>query len=152
MKLPAWLGKTTYILAYPAIRVAVWRSHRAYVVLLCNEQVLLTKNWMGLQRVWRLPGGGVHKTESSEVAAMRELHEELGVTVPRHELRKLNDVPLRASGGYTYDVFVWNLSSKPTKTSQRLEILETTWLDISLVNVRCSEHVLAASKLLSVVY
>lgn len=152
MRLPALLGRIAYILAYPAIRLAVWRSHRAYVLIVCDNDILLTKNWMGLQRIWRLPGGGVHRSEPSHIAAVRELHEELGLVAPPDELYTLNTAPLRAGGGYTYDVFVWRLDQKPATIAQRHEIFETTWQDIATVDGRCSEHVVAAARLLHMLY
>lgn len=41
------------------------------------------------QRGWALPGGGVHKCETPELAAVREIREELGIAIEIDDLRLL---------------------------------------------------------------
>ncbi len=50
-------------------------------------RVLLVKT--RYQRFWTLPGGGVHKRETPEDAAAREVREETGVHVDTADLRQL---------------------------------------------------------------
>lgn len=47
-----------------------------------NNQVLLIRNSYG-KKLWTLPGGGVHRNESIEAAAIREVREEVGILVPK---------------------------------------------------------------------
>lgn len=50
-----------------------------------NDQVLLVRP--RYQKRWTLPGGGVHKQETPEDAAAREVREETGVTIDPGDLR-----------------------------------------------------------------
>ncbi|MGX7151067.1 NUDIX hydrolase [Enterococcus ureasiticus] len=58
------------------------------VILNHNREFLVTqrhpKKQMGLY--WEIPGGAVESNEKSEVAAIRELHEEIGIAVEVSEL------------------------------------------------------------------
>jgi 8-oxo-dGTP pyrophosphatase MutT (NUDIX family) len=71
---------------------------------------LLTRRAAGLRahaRQWALPGGRIDRDESPERAALRELEEELGVTLPeRAVLGRLDDYPTR-SGFVITPVVVW---------------------------------------------
>ncbi len=53
-----------------------------------NNEVLLAQRPQGnmMEGAWEFPGGKVEKGESSEAALVRELHEELGITVAEKDL------------------------------------------------------------------
>lgn len=53
-----------------------------------NGQILLQKRPEGAQMggLWEFPGGKVDEGESPEMALVRELEEELGITVALHDL------------------------------------------------------------------
>jgi len=55
-------------------------TRRVRVVIIRGDKILLVKNWFGPGK-WQLPGGGVKFGESVYDASIRELQEELGVTV-----------------------------------------------------------------------
>ena len=72
--------------------------------------LLLTRRSLRLRRhagQWALPGGRIDAGESPEAAALRELHEEVGlVLAPEAVLGRLDDVPTR-SGFVITPVVVW---------------------------------------------
>ena len=83
---------STNSLPAPVLRVAdtlrrwVWRAFGPRtvgvrgLVVDGEDRVLLVRHSYG-QRVWQLPGGGVHRRESLVAALHRELREETGVIV-----------------------------------------------------------------------
>lgn len=57
------------------------------VVLLCGDSVLLIRRyWPPFADRWALPGGHVDRGETARQAAVRELREETGITVPANDL------------------------------------------------------------------
>lgn len=75
-----------------------------------NAAVLLTKRAAGLRKhagQWALPGGGMDPGESPEEAALRELQEEVGLTLtPNSVVGKLDDF-VTHSGFCITPVVVW---------------------------------------------
>ncbi len=75
-----------------------------------RESFLITRRASGLRRhggQWALPGGRLDPGESAEVAALRELHAELGLELRRTDvLGALDDYPTR-SGFVITPVVVW---------------------------------------------
>lgn len=93
-------------------------------VLRYGNKVLLIKNSYGL-KLWTLPGGGVNRSESKRDAAIREVREEVGITI--------NDP--QECGSLFYDgdykrntiwVFATRLSSGQFEIDN-LEIEEAKW-------------------------
>ena len=123
MNPPKIAGKIIYFFGYPIFRILIKGTHRAYVVIIHKDTVLVTKNWLGFQKKWRLPGGGVHRGESAAVAAQRELVEELGISVESNDFVRLNDLPINAQYGYTYDLFMINVANKPRMRIDNREII-----------------------------
>lgn len=78
------LFQTGYFLAYRVLR-AWWflrrPKHRGAVVALWHHGLLLVVRSSYRPR-WDLPGGGVGPGEDAKTAALRELQEELGLTLP----------------------------------------------------------------------
>src|SRR5436309_15652566 len=72
--------------------------------------VLLTRRASGLRRhggQWALPGGRLDPGETPETAALRELEEEVGLTLPPASLLgRLDDYPTR-SGFVIAPVVAW---------------------------------------------
>ncbi len=72
--------------------------------------VLLTRRAAGLRRhggQWALPGGSVDAGETATEAARRELHEEVGLALPAHEVLGLLDDYATRSGWVITPVVAW---------------------------------------------
>lgn len=92
------------------------RRHAAVAVVVVEGDdgpgIVLTKRSSRLRAhagQWALPGGRIDEGETPEVAALRELHEELGLHVrsPDAVLGRLDDYPTR-SGYVITPVVVWS--------------------------------------------
>ncbi len=84
--------------------------------------VLLTLRAAGLRRhggQWALPGGRLEPGETPEEGALRELEEEIGLTLPpEHVLGRLDDYPTRSGFAIT-PVVVWGDGSAPLRPDPR---------------------------------
>jgi ADP-ribose pyrophosphatase YjhB (NUDIX family) len=89
-----------------------------------DRRYLLVKNTYG-NDVWKLPGGGIQKTELPEKAIVREIHEELNI--------KLNEVVLLetlvSNAEYKTDtIFIFrSIINSSTFLSDKKEIEEAKW-------------------------
>lgn len=105
----------------PAMPAAV-----AVVVVPGEEEeraaVLLTLRASGLRRhggQWALPGGRLDPGETPEEGALRELEEEIGLTLPAdHVLGQLDDFPTRSGFAIT-PVVVWGSNAAPLRPDPR---------------------------------
>lgn len=59
----------------------------ANAIITCKGKLLLEKR--GDSDVWGLVGGGVKKYETEVQAMVREVHEELGIRIPKERFQKL---------------------------------------------------------------
>lgn len=149
MKLPAFLGRFIYFFGYPIFRLLIKNTHRAYVVVQYNNKILVTKNWLGNQQKWRLPGGGIKAGERPAVAACRELAEEVGVRISERDLIQLNPTPIEARYGYLVELFTAPQAKKPKIRIDEREILQATFLSKKeLANEQISDELQAALRFL----
>lgn len=140
MKPPKFLGKVIYFCGYPIFRVLIKGTSRAYVIVQVSDEILLTQNWLGFQKKWRLPGGGVHKGEAPIHAAQRELAEEVGIQTNEQNLVLLGEYMSKFN--YQYYLFSLVLPQKPTITIDEREILATKFYSIAdLSEITVSEEV-----------
>lgn len=130
MQPPKILGKAIYILGYPALRIIINNSVRSYVVVIYKDQVLLTKNWLGLHNKWRLPGGGVKAKESPVAGVLRELYEEVGLIISKSELVAITKTAKIAKGNYKYWLYELKLNKQPVLNINKHEILEAEFIAI----------------------
>jgi 8-oxo-dGTP pyrophosphatase MutT (NUDIX family) len=133
MRLPAVLGRLTYRLTLPLVRRLVNGSHRARVVLVCDQEVLLVRAWLSSQR-WALPGGGVRRSEDSTAAAARELQEELALSIPQANLTVMGTYEHddKASGLHWHNTLVVGcLRPRPHLKPRWAELIDAAWFPIS---------------------
>ena|ERR1700710_2651760 len=117
-----------HLASFPRRSVELGESRAAAVavVVVPGEEgraaVLLTRRAAGLRRhggQWALPGGRLDPGETPETAALRELEEEVGLTLPPASLLgRLDDYPTR-SGFVIAPVVVWgdwSESAAPLRT------------------------------------
>ncbi|GAA4338711.1 CoA pyrophosphatase [Variovorax defluvii] len=99
--------------ALPGLRApTMWSTEAA---------VLLTRRAMGLRKhpnQWALPGGSIDGDESPEQAALREMHEEVGLRLDAHAvLGRLDDFVTRSGFAIT-PVVVWAGSARSLVPSE----------------------------------
>lgn len=98
------------------VRVIVYRN---------DGKILLVRSRFSCQK-WALPGGGVKRHESYEQAAIREVLEELGISV--EDLQYLGKANSRESYiEFSVRVFAAQASDYDIKCN--FEIMETRWLN-----------------------
>lgn len=98
------------------------KTTRPRVALLCGDEILLVQNW-GEQK-WSLPGGGTHRGEAPIQAAIREVREELGVSLDPEQLIYIDTFELPT---FYAPVFIARCEQKPTITRQKIEIHDAGW-------------------------
>ena len=139
---PYFIGKIVYFFGYPLFRVLIKNTTRAYVIVIVGDEILLTKNWLGFQKKWRLPGGGVHAGEEPKIAAQRELREEIGLQTNEQNLVAIQEIPFRSKFNYDYYLFTLNLPAKPKLTVDNKEILIAEFVALhNLSKMNISEEV-----------
>lgn len=144
---PLWLGALIYIVMRPFIWLAVKGTTRAYVLVIAEGSILLTKNWLGLHKKWRLPGGGAKKSEDPSLAAERELFEEVGIKIDRSQLKALICDPKTISNNFKSYIYVINFSSKQGINRNRLELSDAQWISLDKISsINVSKEVTAALK------
>jgi len=115
----------------PFIHIIISGSTRTRAVIICQEEVLLIRGWLGSQR-WSLPGGGLKKGEKPERGMTRELHEELGVVISQDQLKHLKiSKQEQNEASYTAMIFSLQLPQKPVLKIRKTEIIETKWFQVS---------------------
>lgn len=103
------------VIHVPRARVLVWSE---------NDELLLVRNW-GEKQQWGLPGGGVERGESPEVAAKRELYEEVGVDIAVETLTYVATIQ------YQYEAVIYATRIAkdvvPSKPHNPWEITDLQW-------------------------
>jgi 8-oxo-dGTP pyrophosphatase MutT (NUDIX family) len=120
-----------YRLAYFSLRV--WwfarrpQTHGAAVALWHEGRILMLRT--SYRDCLSLPGGFVRSGEPSEQAARRELHEELGISLPPQELRHAWHGAIRfESRQDTIDIWEATLTSAPIPHVAGREIVWADWM------------------------
>ena len=132
------LGQAAYVLAYRALRL--WwflrrpRHRGALVALWHGGEILMIRT--SYRRRWDLPGGGVGRGEDARDAALRELAEEVGISLPPAALR------IAAEGESFWEhrhdhvtIFEARVAHRPPLRIDAREIIEAGFRDPSTVDL-----------------
>lgn len=116
-------------------------ARRTRVALLHDNHVLLIKNITDFQH-WKLPGGGLHRNEAPHIGAIREVREELGITLAESALTLVGEFTDPQRGAvYYYDGFIATLNEQP-KLQLSWEISRATWLPLDNLPQNIAPYVL----------
>lgn len=126
-KFYCWTGRTGYIVFLPLLRLLFAPTSRAYILLQCDGEVLVVKNWLSRQS-WQLPGGGLRPGEDARLAVKREISEELGIKLDGSPKLINRGIWKTDKLGFKYKFFFASLSSKPQLKPDRQELVAAGWL------------------------
>ena len=108
-------------------------THGSLVAIWLSNQLLMVQT--SYRRGYGLPGGGIQAGESARDAAVRELHEELGLAIESNWLQDPWTISERQPGGLnTVTIFalLWDQhqtnSIHPPIEIDQLEIIAATWM------------------------
>ncbi len=127
--------KLGFMLLWPGLFLYFFGSRRTRTVLLHNNEILLVQD--GLRffndgEAWTLPGGGIKRGEDVNIAAVREVQEELGITINPDTLTLL---ATQQSGGYglTYQAYflLYECAARPEIGKLSHEIGTARWFSIT---------------------
>ncbi len=101
------IGRITYFATYPALALYLSKDHRTRLVICHGNHVLLVRSWLSNGK-WDLPGGGLHRHEDPLAGVLREVSEELGLSLPADSVESIT-VNSYHSGLIRYQVhyFKW---------------------------------------------
>jgi 8-oxo-dGTP pyrophosphatase MutT (NUDIX family) len=106
-----------------------WSSRRVRVILVNPQnKILFVRGWISHQKL-SLPGGGIGRNESPELAAVREVKEETGIEIHQQDLEYLSTIYDRRikSKLAIYQCFVSDDGLPALKWQYKLEIIAREW-------------------------
>ncbi len=119
-----------YLFAYQLMR-AYWRLRRpvtrgALVAIFCQGQVLLVRN--SYVSYYSAPGGYLRRHETAREAAVRELREEIDLTIAPSELKLALEVTHDWEGKQDHvAIFTLDLEERPKVRVDHREVVEAFW-------------------------
>ena len=144
-KIVRFFGVVTFWVSWPYLYLYLKRSERSRVLVTAGGKVLLVQAWHG-SGAWALPGGGIHSSEDSAVAATRELKEETGIALGIDQLRPLAREPYRAHGlSFDCHYFLAELDQTIEAVPKPPEIIAAAWVsETELANYKLAADTRAA--------
>lgn len=136
------IGKLLYVLMWPFLWFYLPLTRRVRVAVIYDSQVLLVQNWIGTGR-WDLPGGGIKFGESTEDAAIREVHEELGLHIENVRSLHGGTIALKRGGLLQRLHFLQASISSSEEIAINWEIAKTKWIPIA--EIGSNDHMLPST-------
>jgi ADP-ribose pyrophosphatase YjhB (NUDIX family) len=112
-QLPGSNGHST---SNPRVRVAV--------VVMQGDQVLLVRHRKGERTYWLLPGGGLDYGETIEECAVRELHEETGLTIAPQQFLFMSEAIAPDKSRHILNVYLLATVTGGTLTRPEEDVIE----------------------------
>lgn len=128
-----FVGLIAYWFAWPGLYLVLKGSRRTRVVIVCENEVLVVKGWLGDGK-WSLPGGGVKPGEMDEVAAKREVMEETGYNIQQRLISLGESLNSKHKINFTIVKFGLKVDTKPNLIRQKFEIAELSWISLNELN------------------
>lgn len=126
-KIKEVIGLVLFWVAWPLLWVYLRLSRRTRLLLVCNNEFLILRGYLG-SRNWGLPGGGLHKGEDPIEGLIREVYEETAIKLYKQDVKFVFSDTYKSNGfRFEYDCFVAELSDKPDVRIQKSEIAEYKW-------------------------
>jgi 8-oxo-dGTP pyrophosphatase MutT (NUDIX family) len=123
------VGITAFWVTWPLSYVGLRGSMRTRLLVVCDNEIIVTKRWMG-EGKWSLPGGGLHKQEDSLDGAVRELYEETRLHVHSHLLKRDSNHIYRYHGfRFNYVLFTCAVKHKSELTHAVVELTAARWIN-----------------------
>lgn len=135
-----WLGagRVLFWLAWPVSWLTLRNSQRTRVLIVCGEEAVMLKNWIGTGG-WSLPGGGRKRGETALIAAQREVHEEVGLSIGTDQFHLVGSYRRSKQGlSFMYELFIVHLPQKLPLRPRPLEISEACWMKRSDVQAKAA--------------
>lgn len=144
------IGVAAFWITWPALWLMLRFSNRTRGLIVFGDKIVVVKPWLSNGR-WGLPGGGAHHSEDSLAALIREVEEEVGLSLSKQNCKKVGNKTYKQNGlSFRYQLFVIKLSDQPKLRAQRSEIGEAQWIAINELNsANSSFDVLDALSVLS---
>lgn len=119
------------------------RPAQGACVLILHENRLLVAH-LSYRRALALPGGGLGRNEQPQAGAVRELSEEIGLTVRPNVLQPLGTCTLLEDHRMvTTHLFLWRVDTPPPLAPDRREIVRVEFLTLAELETRPLTPVLA---------
>lgn len=129
------MRKLGFMLLWPGLFLYFLGSKRTRVILLHKGDILLVQDssrYFNDVESWTLPGGGIQRGEEVQIAATRELREELDIEV---EPDSLVTIAKQRSGEYglSYQAYflLYEATTKPTLGELSKEIKTARWFKLN---------------------
>jgi len=131
-----YVGTVLFWALWPLLIIYLSRSERTRLLIVCRDEVLLVRPWLGTNR-WSMPGGGLHPGESPLDGVIREVYEETNIRLQPESIQSLFSAPYKFCGfRYQAHYFVTALHQKPEFKKQRLEVAEASWINYHKLTAR----------------